>query len=81
MNSLKAQAVLALCVFMLLVVGGSSFFYFLFAVDYYIEQKKETMEESYWQLQSVDLSQEALEEDEVIQALEDESFSVIIWPE
>ncbi len=81
MNSLKAQAVLALCVFMLLVVGGSSFFYFLFAVDYYIEQKKETMEESYWQLQSVDLSQEALEEDEVIQALEDESFSVIICDE
>ncbi|MEE0420646.1 MAG: HAMP domain-containing sensor histidine kinase [Lachnospiraceae bacterium] len=78
MNKLRTQAVIAFSAFLLLVVGGSSIFYFLFAEDYYISKKKKLMDTAFESIKQVDLTKMTSDGDEVLLALEDESFSVII---
>ncbi|MDY3918549.1 MAG: HAMP domain-containing sensor histidine kinase [Candidatus Limivivens sp.] len=81
MIKFRSQAVLAFSFFLVILVGGSGVFYLLFAEDYYIARKKKVMNQAYEQVKSVDLSELASEGNEVLQELEDESFSVIICDE
>ena len=47
MNKLRTQAVIAFCLFLILVIGGASIFYFIFAEKYYITKKMSLMDTAY----------------------------------
>lgn len=52
MNKLRTQAVIALCLFLVIVLGGASIFYFLFAEDYYVAKKKSLMNTAFQNLRA-----------------------------
>lgn len=81
MNKLRTQAVVAFCLFLVIVLGGASIFYFLFAEDYYVEKKKSLMNTAFQDLRQLDLDNVAYENDTSITSLENESFSLIICDE
>lgn len=81
MNKLRTQIVMAFNIFLLLVMGAFMLFYFFFAEDYYIMRKERVMNEAYDAIHQFDLAQIAPENEAAMQALEEESFSVIICNE
>ena len=80
MNKLRIQAVISICLLLILVLGGSSMFYFLFATDYYIGKKQTLMDAAFGNLQKLNLRQISYDDDPSINSLEAESFSIIICP-
>lgn len=81
MNKLRTQIVIAFNVFLLVVIGAVMLFYFFFAEDYYIARKESVMNDAYNLINNFDLTQIAPENEEAMQALEEESFSVVICNE
>lgn len=81
MNKLRTQIVLAVNGFLLLVVGSVMLFYFFFAENYYIMRKEAVMNEAFEKIHQFDLTRVEPENEEAIQALEEESFTVIICNE
>lgn len=78
MNKLRTQAVIAFCLFLILILGGASMFYFLFAEDYYVSKKKSLMNTAFENVRQLDLDQITYEDNPSITSLETESFSIII---
>ncbi|MDO5426148.1 MAG: HAMP domain-containing sensor histidine kinase [Eubacteriales bacterium] len=81
MMKLRNQAIGAFSLFLMLILGGSALFYFLFAEDYYVAQKKKMMNQAYEQIKQVKLAELTAEGDEIVDLLENESFSIIICDE
>ena len=81
MNKLRIQAVISICLLLILVLGGSSMFYFLFATDYYIGKKQTLMDAAFSNLQKLNLRQISYDDDPSINSLEAESFFIIICDE
>ena len=81
MNKLRTQAVIAFCLFLILVIGGASIFYFIFAEKYYITKKMSLMDTAYQNICQLDLDRSSYRANPSITALEEESFSLIICDE
>lgn len=77
MNKLRTQAVIAFCLFLILVIGGASIFYFIFAEKYYITKKMSLMDTAYQNICQLDLDRSSYRANPSITALEEESFSLI----
>lgn len=73
--------VLAVNAFLLAVVGGAILFYLFFAEDYYVLRKGKVMNTAFESIRQFDLAYLQPENEQVIQALEEESFSVLICDE
>lgn len=81
MNKLRTQAVIAFCLFLVLIIGGASVIYLLFAERYYVSKKISLMNTAFESVKQLDLDGIAYETDASITALEAESFSIIICDE
>ena len=80
-KKLRNKAVFSFCIFLFLVVGGTCLFYYLFAEDFYIDRKKNVMNEAFSDLKEIDLNDASLEGHTFFQTYEAESFFVMICDE
>ena len=78
MNKLRAEIVLFIDLFLVLLLGGILLFYSLFADNYYISRKKHQINEAYAFIETLDLSDLGSEDEETFLPLAESSYTVII---
>ena len=78
MNKLRAEIVLFIDLFLVLLLGGILLFYSLFADNYYISRKKHQINEAYAFIETLDLSELGNEDEETFLPLAESSYTVII---
>lgn len=78
MNNLRAEIVLFIDLFLVLLLGGILLFYSLFADNYYISRKKHQINEAYAFIETLDLSELGNEDEETFLPLAESSYTVII---
>ncbi len=78
MNKLRAEIVLFIDLFLVLLLGGVLLFYSLFADNYYISRKKHQINEAYAFIETLDLSDLGNEDEETFLPLAESSYTVII---
>ena len=78
MNKLRAEIVLFIDLFLVLLLGGILLFYSLFADNYYISRKKHQINEAYAFIETLDLSDLGNEDEETFLPLAESSYTVII---
>ena len=78
MNNLRAEIVLFIDLFLVLLLGGILLFYSLFADNYYISRKKHQINEAYAFIETLDLSDLGSEDEETFLPLAESSYTVII---
>lgn len=78
MNKLRAEIVLFIDLFLVLLLGGALLFYSLFADDYYIARKKKQINEAYAFIQTLELNNLASEEEDTFLPLENSLAIVTI---